>query len=317
MQYEMLKKLKFICERYNMGKEHNHAIPKINKEGPLFAALILTSSFLIAEIIGGIMTSSLALISDAAHMLTDAVALAIALAAIRIGRRPIDAKRTYGYYRFEILAASFNAILLFLIAAYVIYEAYKRFFMTPEIQSMGMLIIATLGLIVNLTSMRLLTSGKDSSLNMKGAYLEVWSDLLGSIGVMAAAILIRLTGFTWIDSVIAIAIGIWVLPRAWTLLKESINILLEGVPEGIDLEKLNQAISKVNGVIGFHDLHVWAITSGKINLTAHIVVDKQYDCEQTLSIIRQMLASEFNIIHTTLQHERDTGISPTNNCVQH
>ncbi|HSW70036.1 MAG TPA: cation diffusion facilitator family transporter [Gammaproteobacteria bacterium] len=300
-----------------MGKEHNHAIPKINKEGPLFAALILTSSFLIAEIIGGIMTSSLALISDAAHMLTDAVALAIALAAIRIGRRPIDAKRTYGYYRFEILAASFNAILLFLIAAYVIYEAYKRFFMTPEIQSMGMLIIATLGLIVNLTSMRLLTSGKDSSLNMKGAYLEVWSDLLGSIGVMAAAILIRLTGFTWIDSVIAIAIGIWVLPRAWTLLKESINILLEGVPEGIDLEKLNQAISKVNGVIGFHDLHVWAITSGKINLTAHIVVDKQYDCEQTLSIIRQMLASEFNIIHTTLQHERDTGISPTNNCVQH
>ncbi len=300
-----------------MGKEHAHAIPKTNKEGPLLIALVLTSSFLVAEVIGGIITGSLALISDAAHMLTDAIALAIALAAIRIGRRPTDAKRTFGYYRFEILAASFNAILLFLIAAYVIVEAYKRFFMVTEIQSIGMLIIASLGLLVNFISMQLLTIGKDTSLNMKGAYLEVWSDLLGSVGVIVAAIIIRLTGFTWVDSVIAIAIGIWVLPRAWTLLRESINILLEGVPEGIDLDNITQAITKIDGVSGLHDLHVWAITSGKIHLTSHIIVNKNYDCERTLSTIRQLLASEFNITHTTLQHEPNIGNSAQNNCVEH
>ncbi len=302
-----------------MGKDHAHAhaIPGTNKEGALLLALILTGTFVIAEIIGGLMTGSLALISDAAHMLTDAAALAIALAAIRIAKRPTDAKRTYGYHRFEILAASFNALLLFVIAGYIIYEAYSRFFIPAEIQSTGMLIIATFGLIINFICIRLLASGKDTSLNMKGAYLEVWSDLLGSVGVIIAAVLIRFTGFTWLDSVIAIAIGVWVLPRTWILLKESINILLEGVPEGIDLDEINNAIRKVNGVVGLHDLHVWAITSGKISLTAHIVLEEHQDCHQILSAVRQCLASEFHITHTTLQHERSTDVSPEDNCVQH
>jgi cobalt-zinc-cadmium efflux system protein len=300
-----------------MGTEHNHAIPKTNKEGPLLLALLLTSSYLIVAIAGSYITGSLALLSEAAHMLADAAAMAIALAAIRIGRRPISAKRTYGYYRFEILAAAFNAILLFFIAAYIIYEAYKRFFLPAEVQSIGMLVVACFGLVINLTSLRLLTSGKESSLNMKSAYLEVWSDMLGAIGVIIAAIIIRFTGFSWVDSVIAILIGLWVLPRAWTILKESMNILLEGVPEGVDLEKINQVISHVEGVNGLHDLHVWAITTGKTALTAHIVIDQKYDCEVALSTIRERLASEFNITHSTLQHERSSGVDPGNNCLVH
>lgn len=300
-----------------MSAEHDHAIPRTNKEGPLFLALLLTSSYLIIAIVGSFMTSSLALLSEAAHMLTDAAAMAIALAAIRVGRRPTDAKRTYGYYRFEILAAAFNAILLFLIAAYIIYEAYKRFFLPAEVQSIGMLIVACFGLVINLTSLRLLTMGKDKSLNMKSAYLEVWSDMLGAIGVITAAIIIKFTGFSWVDSVIAIVIGLWVLPRAWTILKESMNILLEGVPEGVDLEKINQAVCAVEGVSGLHDLHVWAITTDKIALTAHIVVDQKYDCEATLSAIRQLLAAEFHITHSTLQHERPSNMSADENCLAH
>lgn len=300
-----------------MGTEHDHAIPNTSKTGPLFLALLLTSSYLVIAVAGSYITGSLALLSEAAHMLTDAVAMAIALAAIRIGQRPIDSKRTYGYYRFEILAAAFNAILLFLIAAYIIYEAYKRFFLPAEVQSMGMLIVACFGLVINLTSLRLLSIGKEKSLNMKSAYLEVWSDMLGALGVIVAAILIRFTGLSWIDSVIAIIIGLWVLPRAWTILRESMNILLEGVPEGVDLEKMKQAICQIEGVHGVHDLHVWAITTGKTALTAHIVIDNKYDCDAILSAIRQLLISEFNITHSTLQHERVSDISPEDNCLAH
>lgn len=286
-----------------MGTEHSHAIPKGTKEKPLYFALFLTASFLLVEVIGGFVTGSLALISDAAHMLTDVAALAIALAAIHIGRRPADALRTFGYYRFEILAAVFNTLLLFLIAAYIIYEAYQRFFIKVEIQSLGMLIIACVGLVVNLISMRLLSSSKEKSLNVKGAYLEVWSDMLGSIGVIIAALAIRFTNWDWLDSVIAITIGLWVLPRTWVLLKESINILLEGVPEGIDLAGLKKMLCSIPGVLDIHELHVWAITSGKISLTAHIVIDNHSNCDDILAKIRKNLAEKFNILHTTLQHE--------------
>lgn len=297
-----------------MGTEHSHAIPKNSHEGPLFAALILTSIFLIAEVIGGIVTGSLALISDAAHMLTDTAALAIALAAIRIGKRPTDTLRTFGYYRFEILAAAFNAVLLFLVAIYILYEAYQRLFRPIEIQSIGMLIIASIGLIVNLASMSLLSAGKDKSLNIKGAYLEVWSDMLGSIGVIIGAIVIRFTNWTWVDSAIAVAIGLWVLPRTWVLLRESINILLEGVPQGIDLKKLEKSMREAAGVLDIHELHVWAITSGKISLTAHVVVDDSHDCENILSTLRHLLASQFEISHVTLQHENKICIAESDAC---
>lgn len=297
-----------------MSSEHTHAIPKSSNERALLTALILTTTFLIAEVAGGILTGSLALISDAAHMLTDVAALAIALTAIRIAKLPADARRTFGYYRFEILAAAFNTILLFIVALYILYEAYQRLNSPPEIHSIGMLVIASVGLVINLISMRLLSMGKDKSLNMKSAYLEVWSDMLGSVGVIAGALIIQFFGWTWVDSVIAILIGLWVLPRTWILLKESINILLEGVPEGIDLNSLEQALCKIKGVIDIHELHVWAITSDRVSLTAHIVIDPAYDCESVLSEVRKLLVPQFGITHTTLQHERKICIDEKGAC---
>lgn len=287
-----------------MGAGHSHGNAVANNERALWIALGLTSAFLIAEVVGGIVTGSLALISDAAHMFTDTAALAISLAAIRIGKRPADSRRTFGYYRFEILAAALNAILLFLVALYILVEAYQRLHSPPEIESTGMLIIAALGLCVNLISMRILSGGKDESLNVKGAYLEVWSDMLGSIGVIAGALLIRYTGWGWIDSVVAVAIGLWVLPRTWNLLKASMNVLLEGVPEGIGMADVEQAILNVPGVDSVHDLHIWVISSGKTSLTVHAVcTDGNHDYPQLLHAIRSMLADQFAIHHATVQLE--------------
>jgi len=287
-----------------MSTGHTHALPSNRNEHTLRIALGLTFGFLLAEVIGGIVTESLALISDAAHMFTDAAALAIALAAIRIARRPADVRRTYGYYRFEILAAAFNALLLFAVALYILFEAYQRFRNPPDIQSTGMLVIATIGLVVNVISIRLLSGGKDSSLNVKGAYLEVWSDLLGSLGVIAGALIIRFTGWAWVDTLIAVLIGLWVLPRTWVLLKASLNILLEGVPEGIDVGEVEQAMLAVPGIVSIHDLHIWALTSGKASLTAHVVHDGAASPEATLlPALQALLAERFDLHHTTLQCE--------------
>jgi cobalt-zinc-cadmium efflux system protein len=287
-----------------MSAGHTHALPSNDNERTLRIALVLTASFLMAEVVGGILTRSLALISDAAHMFTDAAALAIALAAIRIAKRPADFRRTYGYHRFEILAAAFNALLLFAVAIYILWEAYQRFKNPPEVHSTGMLVIASIGLIVNLVSIRLLSSGKDSSLNVKGAYLEVWSDLLGSVGVILGAVVIRFTGWVWVDTAIAVAIGLWVLPRTWVLLKDSLNILLEGVPEGIDVEEVERAMRTVPGVVSIHDLHIWALTSGKASLTAHVVYDPSFSPEEALMpALQEILAQRFNVHHTTLQFE--------------
>lgn len=280
--------------------------PSVQSQGerPLWIALILTSAFLIAEVIGGILTNSLALISDAAHMFTDSAALAVSLVAIRIGRRPADGKRTFGYYRFEILAAAFNAILLFLVAVYIIYEAYQRIGNPAQIESMTMLAVAALGLVVNLISMRLLNKDKDESLNIKGAYLEVWSDMLGSIGVIVGAVVIKLTGWSWVDSIIAVAIGLWVLPRTWTLLKESVNVLLEGVPEGLGVDDIKSTLLGVDGIFNVHELHVWSISSGKSSLTVHLA--STYPPErwpQLTAVIRQLLGEKFAIFHATIQLE--------------
>lgn len=286
-----------------MSAGHSHAIPESGNERALWMALGLTSIFLVAEVIAGIVFQSLALLADAAHMFTDVAALAIALAAVRIARRPADAKRTYGYHRFEILAAAFNAVLLFGVAIYILYEAYRRFSAPAEVQPTGMLVVAVLGLAVNLLSMRFLQSGKDSSLNVKGAYLEVWADMLGSIGVIVAALVIRFTGWAWVDTVVAVGIGLWVLPRTWVLLKESLNILLEGAPEGVDVDEVGRAILSVPGVTGVHDLHIWVLTSGKNSMTAHVVQTESSRPETIRSGIQEVLAERFKVFHTTLQLE--------------
>ncbi len=296
-----------------MTSTNTEVIVKSQGERPLWIALALTSSFLIAEVIGGLLTNSLALISDAAHMFTDAAALGVSLAAIRIGQRPADGKRTFGYYRFEILAASFNAILLLLVAMYILYEAYQRLGNPAQIESMTMLAVAVLGLVINLICMRLLNKDKDGSLNIKGAYLEVWSDMLGSIGVILGAIVIKLTGWSWVDSVIAVAIGLWVLPRTWVLLKESVNVLLEGVPEGLGVDEIKSALLAINGIFDVHELHVWSISSGKVSLTVHIASSFSPDrWPQLTSDINRMLGEKFEIFHATIQLENsacDQGVA--------
>lgn len=286
-----------------MSTGHSHAIPKNKKETTLWIALGLTTTFLLAEAVAGLLLNSLALLADAAHMFTDAAALGIALAAVRIARRPADARRTYGYHRFEILAAAVNALLLFAVAIYILFEAYQRFRSPAEVQTTGMLVVATLGLVINLISMRLLSSDKDSSLNIKGAYLEVWSDMLGSLGVMIAAVVIYFTGWSWVDTLVAAGIGLWVLPRTWILLKESLNILLEGTPEGLDLDEVINAMLGVPGVTAVHDLHVWVLTSGKNSLTVHAVHSADTPAAEIINNIKNIVAERFSVFHTTIQCE--------------
>ncbi len=290
------------------GHDHSHAVVTDENSKKLTFALLLTSSFLVVEVVAGFITQSLALLSDAAHMFTDAAALAIALVAIKIGKLPADNKRTFGYQRFEILAALFNALMLFAVAIYILYEAYQRFSTPPEIQSTGMLIVASIGLVINLISMRILFSSSQESLNVKGAYLEVLSDALGSVGVILGAVLIYFTGWMWVDTVIAVLIGFWVLPRTWVLLKQSLNILLEGVPEEIDIEKLRQDLLNLNGVESIHQLKVWAISSKNIHLTVHLYAPN-IDRTDLYQEAMEMLSHEHGITEMVLQIEEQACIA--------
>jgi cobalt-zinc-cadmium efflux system protein len=270
----------------------------------LAIALALTTVFLLAEVAGGVIFNSLALLSDAAHMFTDAAALAIALAAIAIGRRPADDRRTFGYRRFEILAAALNAVLLCAVAAYVLVEGIRRIVEPEPLQSLGMLAVGFVGLIVNLVSMRVLAAGKQKSLNVRGAYLEVWSDMLASVGVVAGAALIWATGWRWIDPVVAIAIGIWVLPRTWLLLRDTTNILLEGAPREVALPEIRSAIASLPGVAGLHDLHVWISGADQPSCTVHVELTAAADAETVRVAVAARLA-HFGLRHVTVQTERE------------
>jgi cobalt-zinc-cadmium efflux system protein len=285
-----------------MGAGHDHTHGTRN-ERSLKWALALTATVLVAEGVGAFLTNSLALLSDAAHMLTDVAALLIALIALRLAKRSADSKRTFGYYRFEILAAVVNAVLLFIAAVYILIESYQRLQNPREVASTGMLLVAAVGLIANLVSMRLLQPGAESSLNMKGAYLEVWSDALGSIGVIAAALLIHYTAWWQADPIVAILIGLWVLPRSWTLLSESVNILLEGVPQGLALDAIHSQLLNISGVLDVHDLHVWSISTGKNTLTAHLTLDACVEDEQRVLKQARAAIEEFGITHSTVQIE--------------
>lgn len=268
-------------------------------------ALCLTSLILVVEAVASFLTGSLALLSDAAHMATDAAALAIALLAIRLGLRKADARRSYGYRRFEILAAALNAAGLFVIGAYILWEAFGRFRSPQPIETTGMLVVAAVGLAVNAVAMLILHGGRNDSLNIKGAYLEVWSDFLGSVGVLAGALLIRWTGALWIDPALAVLISLWVLPRGWNLLKSAMHVLLEGTPEGIDSHAVSASMMAVPGVCAVHDLHIWSLTSGVPLLTAHVETDRPAEWHGTLMALRAMLARDHRIDHVTIQIEMD------------
>lgn len=294
-----------------MSHDHNHAPSQIRHERPLWWALGLTAGFLLVEVAGAFAARSLALLSDAAHMATDVLGLMIALLAVRLSRRPPDARRTYGYARLEALGALVNGALLFAVGAYILWEAVERFRTPHPVAAGGMFAVAAAGLLVNLVAMRLLQAGSGESLNVKGAYLEVWSDMLGSVAVIVGALLIRATGWNWIDPVLALLIGLWVLPRTWVLLREAVNVLLEGVPKGIDLEQVRTAMRGQTGVLDVHDLHVWALASSTPALTAHVLVHEASVIPDVHAHMAGMLHERFDIEHITLQLEtRHCGSAP-------
>ena len=292
-----------------MGDGHDHGLSEVRHEKPLWWALGLTSTFLVVEVVGGLLTNSLALLADAAHMATDTAGLVIALVAVRMARRPPDARRTFGYARLEALGALANGVLLLGVAAYILWEAVGRFRAPPPVAATGMLVVAVAGLVVNLIAMRLLKAGSGESLNVKGAYLEVWSDMLGSLGVLIAAALIKLTGWLVLDPILAVLIGLWVLPRTWTLARAAINVLLEGVPHGTDLAAVRTAMLAQPGVTGVHDLHVWALGSKQAVLAAHVIADTGTDVDSLRRRINESLHDRFGIEHSTLQVESsDCGV---------
>ncbi|MCR6685218.1 cation diffusion facilitator family transporter [Pseudoxanthomonas sp.] len=282
---------------------HSHVPSEIRFERPLWWALGLTATVLLAEVVGAWLTNSLALLSDAAHMATDTLALAIALVAVRLARRPPDARRTYGYARFEALGALANGGLLFVLAGWILWEAWHRFRTPLPVASLGMLAVAVVGLACNLVAMSLLHAGSGQSLNLKGAYLEVWSDMLGSLAVIVAAVVIRWTGWQWVDPLLAVLIGLWVLPRTWVLAREALNVLMEGVPRGVDVAGLRRDLQAHPQVAGVHDLHVWALASSTPAMTAHVVVAAGGDADAVRRELAGLLARRHRIAHVTLQME--------------
>jgi len=295
-----------------MGTGHSHTAAKPAAtaagahKGRLVVALALTMTFMAIEVIGGLWTGSLALLADAAHMLTDAGGLALALIAIRFAERPATPQKTYGYVRMEVLSALTNAVVLLLLTVYIFYEAYQRFLNPPEILGGPMLAVAVVGLAVNLISMTLLSAGSSESLNVKGAYFEVLSDMLGSLGVIIAAGVVMLTGWTLVDPIIGAGIGLFIVPRTWILLKQAVHILMEGTPPEIDITLLEQKLSRIPSVTAVHDLHVWTITSGIDAMSCHLVVADMAQARATLASANEMMKSSFGLKHTTIQIEDQT-----------
>lgn len=263
----------------------------------------LTTAYLIAEVVGGLLTRSLALLADAGHMLTDVGGLGLALFAIQFAARPATPQRTYGYYRAEILAAVANAVALIVISIYVLYEAYRRFIDPPAVESAGMLVVAVIGLVVNVIGIALLRRDASESLNAKGAYFEVLSDLLSSVGVIVAGAIMWATGWYYADPLVSAGIGLFILPRTWTLLREAVGILLEGTPSNINLADLRARTAAVAGVAGVHDLHVWTLTSGVNALSVHVVLEPGADYADVLRGVQALVTRSFDISHATVQVE--------------
>ncbi len=270
---------------------------------PLAIALGITFLYFVVEVIGGIYTNSLALLSDAGHMLSDIAALSLSLCAFQISRRPATPQKTFGYHRLEIVAALVNGLVLWLIVGVIFHEAYQRFFTPPEVQSWGMLIIATIGLAVNIVAGFILYKSHHESLNVHSAFLHVVGDALGSVGAMIAALIMISTGWYLADPLISFFIGALILYTSWGLIRESADILMQSVPRGIRLEEVQNSMETITGVLKVHDLHVWAVTSGVFTLSAHAVVNGDRDFHQVLSEIEKTLGERFKIRHTTIQLE--------------
>jgi cation diffusion facilitator family transporter len=296
-----------------MGHGHDHGHPSRTASAGhrrrLAVVLGLTVAVMAAEVVGAVVSGSLALLADAGHMATDALGVALALGAVTLAQRPARGRRTFGWQRAEILAAVANGLLLLGVAGYVLVEAVRRFGDPPEIDSGVMLAVAAAGLAVNLIGLWLLHRGRRESLNVRGAYLEVLGDALGSAAVIVAAVVVVTTGWTPADTVASVAIGALVLPRAWSLLREAVDVLLEAAPRGVDLDEVRAHILGVDGVLGVHDLHAWTITSGQPVLSAHVVVtDEALQAGhggRVLDALCSCLGSHFAVEHCTFQLEAE------------
>lgn len=294
-----------------MGHGHSHGHSHGTATGVhrkrLMLVVGITGAVFVAQVIGGLLSGSLALLADAGHMLTDVIGLLIALLASVLAGRPATKQRSFGWQRAEILAALANAVLLTAVAVGVLIQAVARWQQPAEINSQLMLVVAVAGALANAAGLFILAPGKDDSLNIKGAYLEVLGDLLGSLAVIVAALVVYFTGFTRADALAAIVIFLLIVPRAWGLLREVIEVLLESTPPGLDTDELRAHLVSVAGVVGVHDLHVWTITSGSPVLTAHVIVEdaelSAKGTERILDALTDCLHEHFDLSHCTLQLE--------------
>ncbi|TMU88247.1 cation transporter [Bacillus sp. BHET2] len=287
-----------------MGHDHSHGHNQ-NKKA-LFISFIFIFTFMIVEVIGGVMTNSLALLSDAGHMLSDAAALGLSLAAFYIGEKASNKGKTYGYKRFEILAAFINGITLILVSLYIFWEAYHRFIATPTV-SPGMMIIAVIGLIVNLIVAWILMRGDtEHNLNVRSAFLHVLGDMLGSVGAIIAGVLIYFFNWNMADPIASVIVAVLIIVSGWNVAKDSIHILMEGSPKNVDPEKVKASLSQLPGVIEVHDLHVWCITSEFTALSCHVVVRDGVNRDSILMQLSSFLEREYAIQHSTIQVEGES-----------
>jgi len=271
----------------------------------LLIALAITGLMTVVELVGGVLSNSLALLGDAGHMFTDTLALGLSLFALTLARRPASQNRTYGFHRAEVLAALTNGAILILISVYIFYEAYQRFVEPPEVRGGLMLTVAAIGFVANLAGILILRSASRDNLNVKGAFLHMWSDTISSVGVLAAGIIILVTGWTTADPIISVVIGLLILRGAVALVWESSDILLEAVPKHLDVARISDAVSRIKGVKDIHDVHLWTITSGMYALSCHVLIEDQMvsNSSQIVGEINETLSREFGIGHSTLQLE--------------
>ncbi|AMQ06392.1 cation diffusion facilitator family transporter [Sporosarcina psychrophila] len=289
---------------HDHGHHHSHA-REGNKKG-LAIAFIITAGIMLLEFFGGLLTNSLALLADSGHMLSDAGSLALSLVAIWFAARAASPKKTYGYYRFEILAALFNGVTLFVIAGMIVYHAYGRFFEPQTVASGSMIIIAFIGLAANLLSAWFLISKGDvkDNVNLRSAYLHVLGDALGSVGAIIAGIVMYFFDWYVADPIISVVVALLILKGAWGIIKQTIHILMEGTPITIDQQEVKQTLEAIEGVINVHDLHVWTITSGLDSLTCHLLIEDNQDEQRILQQAIQQIEKQFKIMHTTIQIEK-------------
>lgn len=280
---------------------HNHSESRSVQQTNLLIVLLMTGTFMVIEVVGGLFTGSLALLADAGHMLTDVAALGLSAFAMWMATRPSTLEKSYGYHRAEILAAVTNAVVLLLLAVWILYEAYRRVFEPPHVLGIPMLLIGLVGLAVNVTSMKLLADESALSLNVRSAYLEVLSDAISSVGVILGGVTIWLTGWFLIDPFLSAGISVFIVWRTWALLTQAVHVLMEGVPTHLDAKEVGQAMAGVPGVKGIHDLHIWTITSGLDALSAHVVVPVGEDRDAVLGRLQSLLRDRWRIDHATLQ----------------